>query len=299
VLWKKKRGEKRQKEIEDRLAGFSARLENLGKHEAKTVRKALRSLGGIETLTDQQFEELGGAVLTAWEGGRLKELISDMAEAETLDPAQVLELLSEVNVLDALNVAEAVKVKAKTIEGLRSRIASRTLENDLRDYVAANPWLLSSRWETYRVETGVNTLLKEAAQEVGLEDEAYRGRIDLALKSGDQLLVVEFMRPGLTLDFDHVSRCERYILKIRSATEAATALGIKSVVGLLVADNLDKNGDMAQKITLLKDADILVHSWDTMLGSAAQEWSELIGILASRSPEDARLQELQQETEEE
>jgi hypothetical protein len=295
VLWKKKRGEKRQQEIEDRLAGFSERIERLQKHEAKTVRKALKSLGGIETLSDDQFHDLGNAVLTAWEQGRLQELISDMSEVENLDPAQLLSLFTEVNVLNALNVAEAVKVKSETIEGLRKRIESRALENKLRDYIANNPWLLSSRWDTFRVETGVNTILKEAASGAGLDDPDYAGRIDLALKSGNQLLVVEFMRPGLGIDFSHASRCEQYIFKIRSSVEATTALGIKTVHGLIVADKVDGKGDMVQKIKVLSKDDILVHSWSTMLEGAAQEWSELISILVQRNPEDSRLAELAEE----
>lgn len=292
ILWKKKRGEKRQKEIEDRLTDFSGRIDLLQKHEAKTIRKALKSLGGIETLNDKQFQDLGSAILTAWEQGRLHELISDMSEVEELDPVKLLNLFTEVNVLDALNIAEAVKVKSETINGLRKRIQTRELENDLRDYIANNPWLLSSKWETFKVEIGVNNMLREAAAEAGLDDEEYRGRIDLALRSGDQLLVIEFMRPGLSLDFDHAGRCERYIYKIRSATEATTALGIKTVKGLIVADNLDKRGDMVQKIKSLEDADIIAHSWDSLLNSAAQEWSELINILIKRNPEDPRLQSL-------
>lgn len=296
ILWKKKRGERRQQQIEDRLAGFSERIEGLQRHEAKTVRKALRSLGGIETLSDEQFQELGSAVLTAWEQGRLHELIADMSEADTLDPAEVLNLLTEVKVLDALNVAEAVKVKSSTIEGLRTRIASRELENNLRDYVAANPWLLSAKWETFRVETAVDTILREAAVEVGLNGTDYQGRIDLALRSGNTLLVVEFMRPGLTLDFDHASRCERYILRIRAATAATTALGITEVHGLIVADNLDRRGEMPEKLRALDQQKILAHSWATLLDGAASEWKELIDILVSRSPGDVRLRGLGETT---
>ncbi len=294
VLWKTKRGEQRQKEIESKLNEFSQRLNKLQKHESKTVRKALRSIGSIETLSDQQFQDLGNAVLTAWEGGRLKELISDMAEAGTLEPAQVLDLLAEVNVLDALNVAEAVKVKMETINGLRSRVANRGLENDLRDYVAKNPWLLSAKWETFKVETAVNTFLREAASEVGLDDAEYHGRIDLALKSGDQLLVVEFMRPGLNLDYGHISRCELYILKIRASTAATTALGIKNVHGLLVADSLGRKAEMVEKLRTLSDGNIVAHDWNTLLETAAQEWAELIDILASRRPEDVRLRKLKE-----
>ena len=66
-LWRDRRGEERQRKLEERLEGFAKRLERLQRHEQRTVTQALRRLAQIETLSDSQFEELGAAMMTAWE----------------------------------------------------------------------------------------------------------------------------------------------------------------------------------------------------------------------------------------
>ena len=75
-LWRDKRGEDRRQALETKVAGFSDRLEKLPTHEARTVKRVLIKLGGIEDLKDEQYEYVARTILTAWETGRLRELIS-------------------------------------------------------------------------------------------------------------------------------------------------------------------------------------------------------------------------------
>ena len=121
-LWRSRRGEEREQQLQTQLSGFTARLKRLSKHEERTVTKALRRLSQIETLTQTQFEELGEAILTAWEQGRLRDLIDDIARAEELSADQFVGLLAEAQVLTALNTAEAVRTKIMTVGGLKQRI---------------------------------------------------------------------------------------------------------------------------------------------------------------------------------
>lgn len=69
-IWRDRRGEKRRREIEEKIATFSNRLNRLPNYEQRTVKRALTSLGGIPTLSDAQFQSLGEAILQAWEQGR-------------------------------------------------------------------------------------------------------------------------------------------------------------------------------------------------------------------------------------
>ena len=81
----------------------------------------------------------------------------------------------------------------------------------------------------------------EAAKKAGLiekETSADGKRIDLALRSNEHLLVVEFMRPGKPADFDHLGRCRRYVFNIRDRVKSLSALEIKRVTGLIIADKL-------------------------------------------------------------
>jgi hypothetical protein len=291
-IWRERRSEKREQQIASKLVGFASRLDKLPASEAKTVKKALRKLASIETLDDQEFEDLGEAVLTTWEQGRLRELIVNISEAETMSEGEFMKLLLEAKVLTALNVAEAVKTKLATVQGLRARIENRELENAVRDFIAKNPWLISGKWETFKKETAIDKLAKAAAESAEFKEDDWQGRVDLVLSSGEHLLVLEFMRPGLKINWDHLSRFEKYALTLRTNIDANTAGRFKYVTGYIVADKLGQDAVTLKKIESLGRENMHALDWNTLFENAIVEWRELMDILVSRAPQDERLKSL-------
>jgi hypothetical protein len=292
VLWRNRRGEERLRTLEEKVAEFSARLDKLPPSEQRTVKKAIRQLAQIPTLNNQQFEELGNAVLTAWEQGRLHEIIDGISDSDDLSEIEFLKLLTEAQVLTALNTAEAVKTKLLTIGGLKLRIEKRELENAVRDYISEHPWLIDPKWETYRIEKGVKKLVESLAEEAGLKDEKWEGRVDLVLSSGSHLLVLEFMQPGLKLDWDHLNRFERYIRDISGVIEVNTAGRFRDVTGYLVADSLENKASIRGKIKDMAQGGMFALDWDTLLNKALFGWQEFLETLVIRAPEDERLKVL-------
>lgn len=291
-IWKERRAEEKIRLITEKIADFGPRLVRLKKHERKPVETALRKLASIETLTTQQFSDLGSALLTSWEQGRLRDLITDIAARTTFTTADFIEVLAELQVLEALNLAEVVRTKAEAIAGLERIIAARALENEIRDYIAERPWLLDQKWETFRRETGLQHIFEKAAAKSGLTKGAKGRRIDLALRSNEHLLVVEFMRPGETADWDHLDRIERYVVNIRDLVESESALGITRVAGLVVADRLEKSGEVKKKIEQLARQDITAYSWPSLMKEAKRRWQDFLEILVQRAPDDPRLRDL-------
>ena len=296
-IWKGRRAEEKLRQIDEKVAPFAQRLDRLRASEKRTVVTALRKVATIEALSDDQFADLSGGILTAWEGGRLRELIENVSSVEDMDEAVLLSLLAEAQVLSALHVAEAVKAKVEIIEGLRRRIEERDLENAVRDYIAGNPWLLSPQWETFKVETSVRILVEEAAAEAKLDadDEAGNKRVDLVLSSGRQLLVVEFMRPGLTVDREHVDRYQEYVDILRSKIVSNTDHEFEIVSGLLVADRLNRRAGMEGVLRRLARDDMKAIEWKGLLGQAGAQWKEFLSVLVARAPEDERLAGLREE----
>lgn len=289
-IWKARRAADKIRRIDDKIAPFSLRLERLRSTEKRTVSSALKKVATIESLSDGQFADLSNGILTAWEGGRLRELIENVSGVESMDEGVLLSLLAEAQVLNALHVAEAVKAKVEIIEGLRKRIVERDLENAVRNYIADNPWLLSPEWETFKKETSVRNLVAAAAKDARLDkDEEWKKRIDLVMSSGRQLLIVEFMRPGLTVDRDHINRYQEYIDILRSSIQANTELDFRTVSGLLVADKLDTRRGVDLILSRLAEDDMKALEWEGLLLRAAAQWNEFLDILVSRAPADDRL----------
>ena len=292
-IWRDRRGEKRQQQLEERLSGFSNRLARLPNHERQTVSRAVRRVAQIETLSQSQFEELGDAMVVAWEQGRLRDLINDISDTEDLRADQLVEILAEAEVLTALNIAEAVKTKLQAVGGLKQRIEKKELENDVRDYISEHPWIVSPKWETFAKETGVRTLMERAAHESGIANHAdSRGRIDLALSSGDHLLILEFMRPGLTINLDHINRFDDYVRIMRAGVASNTGGRFNRITGYLVADNLHRRANVLSRLESLSRDDMFALDWSTLFEEAKAQWQEFLDILAGRDPQDERLRVL-------
>ncbi len=287
--WTQLRAEKKARRLEEKIAEFSDRLQRLPGRERKTVTRALTSLGAIPTLSEQQFDDLGNAVLNAWEKGRLHGLIDDISEAKGLDGPKLLEILLEARALTALQTLEVVRTKLATVQGLGSLIKEGRLENDVRDFVAENPWLVSPEWETFRKETSLRRVTMEAAAKAKLSTDVYRGRVDLAMASGRHLLILEFVRPGQAVDWDHLSRFERYVLSIRGRVKTATGGRFQNVTGHIISDKLDSKPEFVDKIQMLHREDMYAMSWSDLLEEAEARWIDFLDVLGVRGGDDFRV----------
>lgn len=291
-FWKKKRSDQRLKEIEDKLGGFKDRLDALPSSERQTVKSVLRKIASFERLGKQRFQDWCNAILTSWETGRLKDLITELSQAKDLDEYKFLELLSEADVLTALNIAESIKTKIYAISELKNRVASGQLENKVRDYIYERPWLIHPKWERFQKERSVEKLIKDLGI-THLDSEVFNGRVDLALSSGDQLLLVEFIRPGIEIDLDHLKRIDLYVTDIRNRISKETANPIRHLNNAyVIADNKKDTELIHSIISDLEKKGILIMKWETLIEQALKQWSEYLDLLKKRNPKDKRIQGL-------
>lgn len=287
-IWKSNRNSEKLKLLESKVGTFSERLDALGS-EKIVVRTALSKLAQIEKLSSTQFQDLGSAILLAWEGGRLKGLIQKIARTDDMDEGELVSILAEANAITALHTAETVNAKLQAINGLEARVARKELENAVRDYIAQNPWLISPRWETFAIEKRLSTVCANAANESFRDSDDFNKRVDLILTSDRQLLVLEFMRPGITLDADHLRRFGQYMDILQEYIEQNTALGLEYLTGYIVADRLAKKAGHKTQIKNMNAIGRYAMDWESLIQQAKHQWKEFLVHVKERSPEDARL----------
>ena len=75
---RKRRAEKRIRELNDRISGFRSRLDILPPSERKTVETVLKKIASFPRLGQARFQDWCNDILTSWEKGRLKNLITDL-----------------------------------------------------------------------------------------------------------------------------------------------------------------------------------------------------------------------------
>lgn len=291
-IWKHRRSERRLQELEDKLSGFKERLDDLRGAEKNTVKSVLIKIASFERLGKTRFHEWCNDILTSWEKGRLRDLIIKISETPQLDEAKFLEMLSEADVLTALNIAEAVKTKILAIGELKQRVKSKQLENKVRDYIYEHPWIIHPKWERFQKERSVENIIKDLGLK-HLNEPAFIGRVDLALSSNTQLLLVEFMKPGLEIDIDHLTRINLYVTDIRNRLNKETGNPIKHLENAYVIADTKKDVQLVHSIIdQLAKQGILVMTWDTLIEQSIKQWEEFLELLKSRNPDDKRIREL-------
>lgn len=291
-IWKKRRSEKRLQELNNKISGFRERLDSLPTTERKTVETVLKKIATFPRLGQKRFHDWCNDILTSWEVGRLRNLITEISQIQDLDETKFLEILSEADVLTALNIAESIKTKIHTIAELKKRVEAKELENSVRNFIYNHPWLIHPKWESYRKERGLKKLINDNASK-HLNIDAFNGRVDLALSSGDNLLLLEFMRPGLPLDSDHLDRINYYVLGVKRGLAKETGNQIRRLeAAYVVADDERRSDDFLDRIQQLADSNIYILKWETLIEQAIKQWEDHLELIKQRNPNDKRIQSL-------
>lgn len=153
--------------------------------------------------------------------------------------------------------------------------------------------MVAPELETFKVEKSVSQLIKTAAKEAKIDDGGYKGRVDLVLSSGQQLVILEFMRPGLKLDLDHLNRFDNYVRIVRTNLKANTSNNFNDdVIGYIVADELENNSAIMDRIKSMEKERMYTMDWNIFFGNALLRWQEFLETLVIRVPDDERLKAL-------
>ena len=288
--WSKRRSQKKVAIIQSKTEPFAERLESLPRSERKTIMKVLEKIAGFNKLGEARFREWAGDIITSFEKGRLHNVIEQLAESDGLDESEFINILAESDVLSSLNIAESVKTKVIAIGELKQRVMAHELENKVRDYIYNNPWIIHPKWEQFKKERSLEKLIADLGAKVFKGEEPYDGRVDLALSAGSDLLLIEFMRPGLELDFDHLDRLNRYVMEIRNAIKSRKGEKFHTMHNAyVVADKKITDSVMDDRIEELADKGILIQTWDGLIANALAQWGDMLELLKARHPDDKRI----------
>jgi hypothetical protein len=291
--WAAKRSEKKIALIKSKTEVFSERLDNLSKSEKKTVMGVISKIAQFPRLGVDRFREWANDIIVGYEKGRLKDVIEELAASKDLNEADFINILAESDVISALSIAESIKTKILTISELKQRVQSHELENKVRDYIYDRPWIIHPKWESFKKERSLENLIKDLGRKVFKDEEPYNGRVDLTLVAGSDMLLVEFMRPGLELDYEHIDRVNHSVIEIRNRLKRRTGETIRTLNNAyIIADSKNDSDVVADRIAELERSGILVKTWDGLISSALAQWKDILELLKSRHPEDKRLADL-------
>lgn len=234
--WSRKRRDKHlQTALGTGLPKLDQWLASLPTSEDRKLAKRLINVAADGELNENRSHSrtslIQGAVL-AYE--RMKK-VANIKQIEQLTQAGIstellLEMLSTYESYETDVYGQMIRDRITVINELKEHLDRGEKENATRDFVAQNPWLLNPAWDRTSKDTAREKSFRKIAADRGIElqsDDDLR-RVDLAFLntlSGDSI-ILEFKRPGVTVDYDDLRK--QIVLYGQIMTEVLANLDAKN-----------------------------------------------------------------------
>ncbi len=299
--WTDKRREAKSRS--PKILRYLQQAEKLPENERRIFKTVVERITAIPQLDKDKegrdiAEDLVEFAYNALTNRSFLEAIRRLNAASADDLIQFSEVLSEWDIIEAVNTAHLVKGRVEIIRKFDQMIKDKVPEKpDMQDYVKNHPWLIDPKWTMLVHERSLDKLILEEfkIQPTG-EDEAAR-RVDFFCL-GDRYQtahVVEAKRPGDLVgrvEFDQV-RDYVLFLKRKLQDESTTADYKRSVVkGLLIADRVRPGDEGHGKAG--QDAGLFdIRTWGNLLTTAEAMHKEFLDVVKMRAPaDDPRMRDL-------
>lgn len=206
------------------------------------------------------------------------DLADELADAPSADPAQLIRLFREWEIVEAREMMRVTEGRIRTIERLQELIDDDALEvPTLHNFLREFPWVLDPRWNLIADERRYSTLLRERFPDADLAETDRR--IDfLCVRENAQLVVVEIKRPGKIASSKELGQVEEYVHFMRDLAHRSSDpdLRITEVVGYLLVGGVVDKGTVAQKRQSLAATRIYVRTYRDLLEMVKRSHREFL-----------------------
>ena len=302
--WADKRREEKVKS--PKVASYLEHAEKLPEKERKIFKTAVNRICAIPQLDKDQdgkdiADELVEFVYNALTNRSFLDAIKQLNTASPDDVVNFTEVLSDWDIIEAVNTAHLVKGRVEIIRTFKQMIKDKVPEKpDMQDYLRDHPWLIDLKWTTLVHEKSLDRLIVEEFDLEKSGETEGRRRLDFFCL-GDRhntAYVVETKRPGDLVGRAEFDTLRDYILFLkRKLQQGADEENKRTTIrGLLIADRVRSEDEMhAQEHQNAGTFDI--RSWDNLLSSAETFHEEFLVMVKERAPaDDPRMKNLSEDS---
>jgi hypothetical protein len=230
------------------------------------------------------------------------DAIRRLNAASADDVAKFNEVLSEWDILEAINTAHLVKGRVEIIRKFAQMIRDRVPEKpDMQDYLKDRPWLIDPKWTMLAHEKSLDRLIVEEFQmgKSGAVEGSRRLDFFCLGDSYQTAHVVEAKRPGDLVGREELDQLRDYVAFLqRKLQEESTdpAHRRATVRGLLIYGRIRPGDEQHAKIHE-KSGVFDLRTWDNLLSTAEAMHKDFLDVVKLRAPaDDPRMQALESES---
>ena len=302
--WVDKRREEKVKS--PKVASYLEQAEKLPEKERKIFKTVVDRICAIPQLDKDQegkdiADELVEFAYNALTNRSFFDTIRRLNAASSDDVVQFMEVLSDWDIIEAINTAHLVKGRVEIIRTFKQMIKDKVPEKpDMQDYVREHPWLIDPKWTVLFHERALDTVISE---QFGIEKagEIEGGqRLDFfCLGDGFKTaFIVETKRPGDLVGRKEFDQLRDYVLFLQEKlqSEADEANQRTTVGGLLIADRI-RDGDKGHAQHHQRTGAFEIRSWNNLLTSAETLHRGFFDVVKERAPaDDPRMKSLSEDS---
>jgi hypothetical protein len=297
--WAEERANANERKLTDAITALDetveSRISRLRPGEQQEARQVIKKLASIESVMDEprRARELLDLVMRAFEDSSFFALIKALGETDQAERAEVLKLVTELDVFETVRMAEVVRARVGVIRTFRDMIDQDVPEKpDMQDFLFKHPWLIDPEWQVVEHERGLESLLIDRFHRVAGADPSSPRRLDFfCIGTRGRFLVVEVKRPGVTLGRNEITQVMDYVSYLKEhAPTSGQAQHPNYYEGVLVGHHVSPDGmrwrDMAS------ESGVTVRYWKELLDVAERVHREFLNIVTQRAPDDVRVRNL-------
>lgn len=224
------------------------------------------------------------------------DVIKQINAASPGDKHKIVDILSEWDIIEAVNTLQQVKGRMEVIKKFEEMINQGVPEKpDMQDYIVEHPWLINPAWTPLKHEQSLDTILINKFKIPKTKSKSGKKRLDFfCLAGGGQWEVVEVKRPGKKVGTTELQQIQGYVTFLREHSKKIThpELRISGVNGTLIYS------DIADDTTSLRESldkdGIHVMDWGSLLRRTKSLHEDFLKIVKDRAPaDDPRIKSLE------
>ena len=297
--WTDKRREAKEKS--PKIIQYLKQAEKLPEKERRIFKTVVDRICAIPQLDkDREGKDIADDLVefayNAMTNRSFLDAIRQLNAASPADLDQFTKVLSEWDIIEAVNTAHLVRGRVEIIRKFEQMIKDNVPEKpDMQDYLREHPWLIDPKWTMLTHETSLDKIIREQFNMPSSGEKEGSKRLDFFCL-GDiyqTAHVVEVKRPGDLVGKEEFNQIEDYVLFLRQKLqkEVTSTENKRAVVkGLLIADRIrtGEEGYMEARHEVLD-----FRTWKNLLTAAQTMHEQFLKVVKLRAPaDDPRVQEL-------
>ena len=237
--------EKKEKTIR-KNPEISSWLISLTKPEQKRADRIIKIITSDDKMSDQRRVQLMRFTMSSFEHKAFLELEQSLGDHP--NPADLLSMFEEWNVVEAREMAIVVAGRLKAIKRLNDLIKTQAKEvPDLHNFFKKFPWVLEPTWTQWQDEVHYSDLLRERFPDARLTEP--NRRIDfLAIGVGDTVHVVELKRPGYRVKSKDLVQLNKYVGFVRELIGNEPERSYKDIAGHLLVGSRSRDSGIEEMV---------------------------------------------------